>query len=129
MFVRFATVVTHKTKAELPNIVDQVLSKIPSQFKPEIIKCDGAPEHHTPALKAVMLKHGVTEVRVSNAYEQHQNGRAEKAFDRLGHMLQVMLLHSQLPPEMWGTACILACDICDITPHTSLEMQSPYYSE
>ena len=42
-------------------------------------------------------------------------------------MLRVMLLQSQLPPEMWGAACILACDIYNITPHASLKMQSPYF--
>jgi hypothetical protein len=124
---RFATVVTHKTKDELPRIVDQVLTQTPPAFKPKIIKCDGAPEHHSPAMRDVLTKHGVTELRTSNAYDQHQNGRAEKFVDGLGCMLRVMLLQSQLPPECWGAACVLACDIYNITPHSSLGMQSPYY--
>ena len=38
-----------------------------------------------------------------------------------------MLLQSQLPPEFWGCAILLAVDIYSTCPHRSLGMQSPYF--
>jgi hypothetical protein len=36
---------------------------------------------------------------------------AEKMVDRIGRMLRTTLLQSQLPPEFWGAAVILATDV------------------
>ena len=37
-----------------------------------------------------------------------------------------MLLNSQLPPEFWGAAVMLATDIYNVTPHESLNDESPF---
>jgi hypothetical protein len=52
---------------------------------------------------------------------------AEKMVDRIGRMLRTTLLQSQLPPEFWGAAVILATDVYNCTPHSALNNQSPFY--
>jgi hypothetical protein len=61
----------------------------------------------------------------SNEYQQFQNGKAEKFIDTLGRRIRAMLLNSQLPPEIWGAAAMLATDIYNVTPHDSLNEEYP----
>ena len=63
----------------------------------------------------------------SNEHQQFQNGRAEKLVDSIGRKIRGMLLQSQMPPEFWGAAVVLATDIYNCTPHRSLGMESPHY--
>jgi hypothetical protein len=99
---RFMWTFVHKTKDELPQILDRVLSTLPNEQK-RIIKSDCAPEYCTQKLEDMLrTKHGVTEIRHSNEHQQFQNALVEKCVDSLGKMIRAMLLQSQLPPEFWG---------------------------
>jgi len=106
---RFATVVTHKTKDDIPRVLDQVLTQTPASCKPKIIKCDGAAEYHSPAIHAVLNKHSVQELRTSNAYEQHQNGRAEKFVDRVGRSAASYAAAITAAARILGMCCHSGC--------------------
>jgi len=116
----------HATKDEIPEIFDRVLSQTPECHKPTIVKSDNAPEYHTQQLREVLKKHNVEEQMHSNEHQQFQNGRAEKLVDSIGRKIQAMLLQSQMPPEFWGAAVVLATDIYNCTPHRSLGIKSPH---
>ena len=124
---RYATAVVHATKDEIPEIFDRVLSQTPDCHKPTIVKSDCASEYHTHQLREVLKKHNVQEQLHSNEHQQFQNGRAEKLVDSIGRKIRGMLLQSQMPPEFWGAAVVLATDIYNCTPHRSLGMESPHY--
>ena len=62
-----------------------------------------------------------------NEHQQFQNGRAEKLVHSIGRKIRAMLLQSQMPPEFWGAAVVLATDIYNCTHHRSLGMESPHY--
>ena len=63
----------------------------------------------------------------SNEHQQFQNGSAEKLVDSIGRKIRGMLLQSQIPPEFWGAAVVLATDFYNCSPHCSLGMESPHY--
>ena len=92
-----------------------------------MVKSDNAREYHTQQLREVLEKHNVEEQLHSNEHQQFQNGRAEKLVDSIGRKIRGMLVQSQMPPEFWGAAVLLASDICNCTPHRSLGMESPHY--
>ena len=56
-------------------------------------------------------KHNVQEQLPSNEHQQFQNGRAEKLVDSIGRKIRGMLVKSQMPPEFWGAAVVLATDL------------------
>ena len=124
---RYATVAVHKTKDEIPEIFDRVLSQTPDCHKPTSVISDNAAEYHTQQLRDVLKKHNVNEQLHSNEHQQFQNGRAEKLVDSIGRKIRGMLLQWQMPPEFWGAEVVLATDIYNCTPHRSLGMESPHY--
>jgi len=76
----------------------------------------------------VLKKHNVEEqLHSNNEHQQFQNGRAEKLVDSIGRKIRGMLLQSQMPPEFWGAAVLLATDIYNCTPHHRLGIESPHY--
>ena len=121
---RYATAVVHATKDEIPIIFHRVHSQTPECHKPTIVKSDNAPEYHTQQLREVLKKHNVEEQMHYNEHQQFQNGRAEKLVDSIGRKIRAMLLQSQMPPEFWGAAVVLATDIYNCAPHRSLGMES-----
>ena len=75
----------------------------------------------------MLKKQNVHEELHSNEHQQLQNRRAEKLVDSIGRKIREMLLQSQMPPEFWGAAVVLATNIYDCTPHRSLGMESHHY--
>ena len=126
---RFMWTFVHKTKDELPQILDRLLSTLPADQK-RIIKSDCAPEYCTTQLADMLrTKHGVIEIRHSNEHQQFQNALVEKCVDSLGKMIRAMLLQSQLPPEFWGCAAMLATDLANCRPHSSLQDETPFFKQ
>jgi hypothetical protein len=119
----------HKTKDELPQILDRLLSTLPADQK-RIIKSDCAPEYCTTQLEDMLrTKHGVNEIRHSNEHQQFQNALVEKCVDSLGKMIRAMLLQSQMPPEFWGCAAMLATNLANCRPHSSLQDETPFFKQ
>ena len=123
---RYAYCYLHKTKDEITAIMDRFLEQFDADTKPRVMRSDCAEEYGTPAMQAILHKHGVHTHQHSNEYQQFQNGKAEKFIDTLGRRIRAMLLNSQLPPEFWGAAVMLATDIYNVTPHDSLNDESPF---
>jgi hypothetical protein len=124
---RFAHTFLDEKKDEFPAILDKLMARFDSAQRPKVLMCDGAGEYDSQAFRTVLARYPGTTVRHSNAHEQSANGMAEKMVDRIGRMLRTTLLQSQLPPEFWGAAAILATDVYNCTPHSALNNQSPFY--
>jgi hypothetical protein len=86
----------HRSKDELPQILDRVLNTLPQEQK-RILKSDCAPEYYTQQLEDMLrTKHGVTEIRHSNEHQQFQNALVEKCVDALGKMIRAESASSRI---------------------------------
>jgi hypothetical protein len=122
---RFMWTFVYKTKDELPQILDRLLSTLPAEQN-RIINSDCAPEYYTTKLEDMMrTKHGVIEIRHSNDHQQFQNTLVEKCVDSLVKMIRVMV-QNQFPPEFWGCTSMLTTDLANCRPHTSLQDGTPF---
>jgi hypothetical protein len=95
--------------------------------QPKDLMCDCAGEYDSQEFRTVLAKYPGTTVRHSNAHEQSASSMAEKMVDRMGRMLRTTVLESQLSPEFWGAAAILATNVYNCMPHSALNNQSPFY--
>ena len=122
---RYLWTYLHDKKTDIPNILRQVLPQLTEPAKS--IKFDCAKEYDTPQARAILEQFNITDIRHSDEHTQAQNGMVEKMVDVIGRRARACIEQSQMPVEWWGAAVLLATDIYNCTPHSSLDMDSPFF--
>ena len=90
----------------------------------QCIRTDQAGEHLSKHYQAEIRRHKIR-MECSNAYDHHQNGRAEKLIRDICNMARCMLDFGHVARDMWGYAVRYAAFVQNRLVHTHMD-SSPY---
>lgn len=123
---RFTYVYLLKTKDEAFNVFKAYKAEVENQLgrKIKVLRSDRGGEYFPNDFNIFCEEHGIVH-ECSAPRTPEQNGLAERKNRTFQEMINAMLLHSELPLNLWGEALLAACHILNRIPLKKNKI-SPY---
>ena len=123
---RFTYVYLVKTKDEAFNVFKAYKAEVENQLgrKIKVLRSDRGGEYFPNDFNIFCEEHGIVH-KCSAPRTPEQNGLAERKNRTFQEMINAMLLHSELPLNLWGEALLAACHILNRIPLKKNKI-SPY---
>ena len=124
---KYAWVKVHKNRYDIESLVKFRIKNLKRETKQKlfILQTDRAGEFLETFFKEWLLKKGIRH-QTSLGGEHYQNGTVERLQQTLNNKANVIMLHANAEPYLWGEAITTAVELYNRSPHSQLDYVSPY---